>query len=43
MMKKAGFLHRQDRHYVFAVNIKGKKQWGPQARKIAVQVLHDLP
>ena len=38
-----GFYHRDGRQYVFAVNVKGKKQWGRQAREIAVKVLNDLP
>lgn len=38
-----GFYHRDGGDYVFAVNVKGKKQWGWQAREIAVAVLNDLP
>lgn len=38
----AGFYHRDGRRYVFAVNVKGEKQWGWQAREIAVNVLNDL-
>jgi beta-lactamase class D len=38
-----GFYHRDGGDYVFAVNVKGKKQWGWQAREIAVAVLDDLP
>lgn len=38
-----GFYHRGDEAYVFAVNVKGKKEWGWQARSIAVEVLRALP
>ena len=38
----AGFLHRGDQRWVFAVNVKGDGQWGWQARKIAVRVLDDI-
>lgn len=38
-----GFYHHDGSDYVFAVNIKGEKQWGWQAREIAVAVLNDLP
>lgn len=38
-----GFYHRGDAGYVFAVNVKGEKEWGWQAREIAVEVLNDLP
>lgn len=38
-----GFYHRDDEQYVFAVNVKGKKQWGWQARDIALEVLNNLP
>ena len=37
-----GFYHRDDRKYVFAVNVKGEEQWGWQAREIAVSVLNEL-
>lgn len=38
-----GFYHRDGADYLFAVNVKGEKQWGWQAREIAVEVLNDLP
>lgn len=38
-----GFYHHDDKRYVFAVNVKGEKQWGWQAREIAVSVLNKLP
>lgn len=38
-----GFYHRDDQEYVFAVNVKGKKEWGWQAREIALNVLNNLP
>ena len=38
-----GIYGRGPDSWVFAVNVKGKKQWGWQARKIAVEVLNDLP
>ena len=38
-----GFYHRDDQQYVFAVNVKGKKEWGWQAREIALNVLNNLP
>ena len=38
-----GFYHRGNNDYVFAVNVKGRKQWGWQAREITVRVLNDLP
>jgi beta-lactamase class D len=37
-----GLLHRGDEDYVFAVNLKGKGQGGPQARAIAVEVMKDI-
>jgi beta-lactamase class D len=37
-----GFYHVNDNRYVFAVNVKGKRQWGQQAREIAIRVLGDL-
>ena len=37
-----GFLHRGDQEYVFAINIKGEKMWGPQARSIAIDVLQNI-
>lgn len=38
----AGFLHRDGDQYVFTINIKGKEQWGWQARTIAINVLQDI-
>jgi beta-lactamase class D len=38
-----GFYHRDGRRYVFAVNVKGEKQYGWRAREIAVSVLNELP
>lgn len=37
-----GFYHRDGHRYVFAVNVKGRKEWGWQAREIAISVLNDL-
>jgi beta-lactamase class D len=38
-----GIYRRGPDSWVFAVNVKGKEQWGWQAREIAVEVLNDLP
>ena len=38
----AGFLHRGSKRYVCAVDGKGDGQWGWEARKIIVNILHDL-
>lgn len=37
-----GFYHNDEHRYTFAVNVKGKNEWGWQAREIAVNVLADL-
>ena len=37
-----GFFHRFGQEYVFAVNVKGEKQWGWEARTIAIKVLHEM-
>lgn len=37
-----GFLLRDGRTYVFAVNVKGQGQWGVDARRITIEVLQDL-
>lgn len=37
-----GFYHRDGRRYVFAVNVKGRDEWGRQARDITLNVLGDL-
>ena len=34
-----GFMHRDDKAWVFAVNVIGTGQWGWQARDIAIKVL----
>jgi beta-lactamase class D len=37
-----GFLNRDDQEYIFAINVKGEKAWGLQARAIAIEVLQDI-
>lgn len=37
-----GFLHREGKEYVFAVNIKGKNPRGWDARTLAIEVLQDM-
>lgn len=37
-----GFLHRDGKTYVFAVNVTGNGQWGWQARDIAIKVLSNI-
>ena len=38
-----GFYHRDGKRWVFAVNVKGKEQWGWHARGIALNVLNNVP
>jgi len=37
-----GFLHRDGQQYVFAVNVKGEKQWGGVARAMVIEVLQEM-
>jgi len=37
-----GFLHQGEKEYVFAVNVRGKDQWGWQARTLLIDVLQDM-
>ena len=37
-----GFMERDGQKYVFAVNIKGESQGGPQARAVAVDVMNEI-
>jgi beta-lactamase class D len=39
----AGFYHRDDRRYSFAVNLRGDNKWGQDARRIAVNLMQALP
>ena len=36
-----GYVRNKDKQYVFALNISGEGAWGPEARKIAEQILVD--
>jgi beta-lactamase class D len=38
-----GFLERDGQTHAFAVNVKGEGQWGADARRIAIEVLRDMP